>query len=93
MRTFLLLAILITTLLQPLLHSIAILIELLTIMVLIAKYNAFYARRPIITTMITNAVLGGIADTVAQSITAFQARTRSLPASANTKTFFASDGK
>ena len=37
-------------------------------------------------------VLGGIADTVAQSITAFKMRSRSLPATTNTRTFIASDG-
>jgi protein Mpv17 len=36
---------------------------------LIAKFNSYYAERPVMTMMITNAVLGGIADTVAQSIT------------------------
>jgi len=36
---------------------------------LIAKFNNYYADRPVLTMMITNAVLGGIADTVAQSIT------------------------
>jgi len=36
---------------------------------LIAKFNSYYYERPVLTMMITNAVLGGIADTVAQSIT------------------------
>ena len=36
---------------------------------LMAKFNSYYAERPVLTMMITNAVLGGIADTVAQSIT------------------------
>jgi len=36
---------------------------------LISKYNNYYHERPVLTMMITNAVLGGIADTVAQSIT------------------------
>lgn len=40
-----------------------------TISRIAAKFNTYYADRPILTMMITNAVLGGIADTVAQSIT------------------------
>jgi len=40
-----------------------------TISRIAAKFNTYYAERPILTMMITNAVLGGIADTVAQSIT------------------------
>lgn len=39
---------------------------------LTAKFNSYYAARPVLTMMITNAVLGGIADTVAQSITAIR---------------------
>lgn len=35
---------------------------------LVQKFEAAYARKPILTTMITNAVLGGIADTTAQII-------------------------
>ena len=46
---------------------------------LIAKFNSYYAAKPVLTTMITNAVLGGIADTVAQSLTAIRTRTKSLP--------------
>lgn len=41
---------------------------------LIAKFNAYYAEKPVLTMMITNAVLGGIADTVAQSLTAIRQR-------------------
>ena len=42
--------------------------------ILIRKFNAYYANRPVFTTMVTNAVLGGIADTVAQTLTAFKRR-------------------
>jgi len=42
--------------------------------ILIRKFNAYYAARPVLTTMITNAVLGGIADTVAQTLQAIQYR-------------------
>lgn len=49
---------------------------------LIAKFNSYYAEKPVLTTMITNAVLGGIADTTAQILTAYKSRRRnstSLP--------------
>lgn len=41
---------------------------------LAAKFNSYYAERPVLTTMVTNAVLGGVADTVAQLITAYRTR-------------------
>lgn len=43
---------------------------------LVRKFTGYYDRRPVFTTMITNAVLGGIADTVAQTLTAFKRRQR-----------------
>lgn len=46
---------------------------------LVTKFNSYYASKPILTTMITNAVLGGIADTVAQTLTAIRMRAKSLP--------------
>lgn len=46
---------------------------------LVTKFNSYYANKPVLTTMITNAVLGGIADTVAQSLTAIRTRAKSLP--------------
>lgn len=57
----------------PLLHTIVLLIEMAVTMRLASRFNAFYAERPVLTTMVTNAVLGGIADTVAQTITAYKA--------------------
>ncbi|KAL8665448.1 MAG: hypothetical protein Q9168_007694, partial [Polycauliona sp. 1 TL-2023] len=41
---------------------------------LAAKFNSYYADRPVLTITITNAILGGIADTVAQTLTAVRAR-------------------
>lgn len=41
---------------------------------LTARFNAYYDQRPVLTMMVTNAILGGIADTVAQSITAVRQR-------------------
>jgi hypothetical protein len=46
---------------------------------LFAKFNSYYGSKPVLTTMITNAVLGGIADTVAQTLTAIRTRAKSLP--------------
>lgn len=56
----------------PLLHFVIFLIEMAVISRLAAKFNGYYADRPVLTMMITNAVLGGIADTVAQSITSIR---------------------
>ncbi|KAK0721871.1 hypothetical protein B0T26DRAFT_700535 [Lasiosphaeria miniovina] len=41
---------------------------------LTSRFNAYYDQRPVLTMMVSNAVLGGIADTVAQSITAIRQR-------------------
>ncbi|KAJ9481424.1 hypothetical protein VN97_g12055 [Penicillium thymicola] len=41
-----------------------------------AKFNAYYAEKPLPTTMFTNAVLGGIADTVAQLLTAVKTHSK-----------------
>ncbi|SMQ47005.1 unnamed protein product [Zymoseptoria tritici ST99CH_3D7] len=60
----------------PLLHAIVALIQISMVSILVRKFNAYYTNRPVLTTMITNAVLGGIADTVAQTLTAIRARQR-----------------
>nr|POE47523.1 phosphoglycerate kinase [Quercus suber] len=60
----------------PLLHAIIALLQITMVSILIRKFNYHYASRPVFTTMITNAVLGGIADTVAQTLTAFRQRQR-----------------
>ncbi|KFY36006.1 hypothetical protein V494_05399 [Pseudogymnoascus sp. VKM F-4513 (FW-928)] len=41
---------------------------------LVAKFHGYYAEHPILTMMASNAVLSGVADTVAQSITAIRER-------------------
>ncbi|KAJ4287855.1 hypothetical protein N0V88_007566 [Collariella sp. IMI 366227] len=41
---------------------------------LTSRFNAYYDERPILTMMVSNSILGGIADTVAQSITAVRER-------------------
>ncbi|KAL1842356.1 hypothetical protein VTJ49DRAFT_5524 [Mycothermus thermophilus] len=58
----------------PLLHGIIILIEMALFARLTSRFNAYYDERPILTMMVSNAVLGGIADTVAQTITAVRER-------------------
>jgi len=58
----------------PLLHAVVFLIQMAAVSLLVRKYNGYYAQRPVLTTMITNAVLGGIADTVAQTLTAVRQR-------------------
>ncbi|KAI6250409.1 hypothetical protein HI914_02056 [Erysiphe necator] len=57
------------------LHAIVLLLEMASVARLIAKFNNYYADRPLLTMMVTNAILGGIADTVAQSITAIRKTT------------------
>ncbi|PSK37438.1 Protein sym1 [Elsinoe australis] len=56
----------------PLLHILVFITELIMVSLLVRRFNSYYANRPVLTTMITNAVLGGIADTVAQSLTAIK---------------------
>ncbi|CAK7233997.1 hypothetical protein SCUCBS95973_008786 [Sporothrix curviconia] len=53
----------------PLLHAVIFFIEMAIVARLTARFNAYYDERPVLTMMVTNAVLGGIADTVAQTIT------------------------
>ncbi|KAI5862540.1 hypothetical protein GGS23DRAFT_80933 [Durotheca rogersii] len=58
----------------PLLHAVIFFIEMAIIARLASRFNAYYDGRPVLTMMVTNAVLGGIADTVAQTITSVQQR-------------------
>ncbi|KAL1954657.1 hypothetical protein VTO42DRAFT_851 [Malbranchea cinnamomea] len=57
---------------------------------LASKFNSYYAEKPVLTTMVTNAILGGIADTVAQTITAFRARAKRNRKPSNTTDDFVS---
>ncbi|KAL8899960.1 MAG: hypothetical protein Q9207_005931 [Kuettlingeria erythrocarpa] len=59
---------------QPLLHAIVLLIEMIVISRLAAKFNSYYGDRPVLTITITNVMLGGIADTIAQTLTAIRSR-------------------
>ncbi|EFX01729.1 integral membrane protein mpv17 pmp22 family [Grosmannia clavigera kw1407] len=52
---------------------------------LATRFNTRYEERPVLTMMVTNAVLGGIADTVAQSITSIRTRQQSLGRDADAK--------
>ncbi|KAI9674778.1 MAG: hypothetical protein M1817_001682 [Caeruleum heppii] len=58
----------------PLLHAIVFLIEMVIVSRLVAKFSSYYADKPVLTMMVTNAALAGIADTVAQSLTAIRQR-------------------
>ncbi|GAB7350950.1 hypothetical protein MBLNU459_g1456t1 [Dothideomycetes sp. NU459] len=55
------------------------------ITLLVARFNSYYAARPVLTTMITNAILGGVADTVAQTLTAVRQRAVRKPGGPNAK--------
>ncbi|KAF7552081.1 hypothetical protein G7046_g7534 [Stylonectria norvegica] len=67
----------------PLLHTIVLLIEMALVARLTARYNAYYDERPLMTMMVTNAILGGIADTVAQTITSIRERALRKPGGIN----------
>jgi len=58
----------------PLLNLIIFLIEMSLFARLTSRFNAYYDERPVLTMMVSNAVLGGIADTVAQTITSVRQR-------------------
>ncbi|PNY29001.1 Protein sym1 [Tolypocladium capitatum] len=62
----------------PLLHAVIFLIEMALVARLTARFNSYYEE--LVTMMVTNAILGGIADTVAQSITAIRQRGLHKPA-------------
>ncbi|KAI9816402.1 MAG: hypothetical protein M1832_005069 [Thelocarpon impressellum] len=56
---------------------------------LMAKFNSYYAEKPVLTMMITNAVLGGVADTVAQSLTVIRQRAIRKPGGVSKDDFVA----
>lgn len=58
----------------PLLHAIIFLIEMALFARLSSRFNSYYDRRPVLTMMVSNAILGGLADTVAQTITSVRLR-------------------
>jgi len=47
---------------------------MMVVSILTRRFNSYYAARPVLTTMITNAILGGIADTTAQTISSIRTR-------------------
>ncbi|KAK3352738.1 hypothetical protein B0T25DRAFT_191981 [Lasiosphaeria hispida] len=59
---------------RPLLHAIIFLIEMALFARLSSRFNSYYDRRPVLTMMVSNAILGGLADTVAQTITSVRLR-------------------
>ncbi|KAK0715466.1 hypothetical protein B0H67DRAFT_489140 [Lasiosphaeris hirsuta] len=58
----------------PLLHVIIFFIEMALFARLSSRFNSYYDRRPVLTMMVSNAILGGLADTVAQTITSVRLR-------------------
>ncbi|KAI2621834.1 hypothetical protein GGR54DRAFT_83732 [Hypoxylon sp. NC1633] len=63
----------------PVLHAVIFFIEMAIIARLVLRFNAYYDERPVLTMMVTNAVLGGVADTVAQTITSIRERALRKP--------------
>lgn len=68
----------------PALHLTIFLVEMAIVSRIISRFNGLYEERPLLTMMVTNAVLGGIADTVAQSITAIRQRALRKPGGIST---------
>ncbi|EAQ87461.1 hypothetical protein CHGG_04080 [Chaetomium globosum CBS 148.51] len=58
----------------PLLHAIIFFIEMALFARLTSRFNSYYDERPLLTMMVTNSILGGVADTVAQTITSIRER-------------------
>ncbi|TID21820.1 hypothetical protein E6O75_ATG05215 [Venturia nashicola] len=73
----------------PLLHAIVYLLEIMFISILTRRYNSYYAARPVLTTMIINAILGGIADTTAQTLTAIREKAVRKPGGPDKDDFIA----
>ncbi|KAK1979638.1 Mpv17/PMP22 family protein [Colletotrichum cereale] len=67
----------------PLLHAVIALIEMVLVARLVSKFNQYYDERPLLTMMVTNAILGGIADTTAQTITALRLKAVRKPGGLN----------
>ncbi|KAK2061956.1 Mpv17/PMP22 family protein [Colletotrichum caudatum] len=67
----------------PLLHAVVALIEMALVARLVSKFNQYYDERPLLTMMVTNAILGGIADTTAQTITALRLKAVRKPGGVN----------
>jgi len=73
----------------PLLCAIVFLIELTMVGFLIRRFNSYYAARPVLTTMVTNAILGGVADTLAQSLTSIRQKAVRKPGGVGNEDFLA----
>jgi len=67
----------------PLLHAVIAFIEMALVARLVSKFNQYYDERPLLTMMVTNAILGGIADTTAQTITALRLKAVRKPGGLN----------
>lgn len=73
----------------PLLHALIFLFQMAIVSILTRRFNSYYAARPVLTTMITNAVLGGVADTVAQTLTSIRQKASRKSGGVHKDDFFA----
>lgn len=69
----------------PLLHTIVIFVQFITMARLMARFDHYYETRPLLTMMITNSILGGVADTCAQILTSIRERAVRKPGGATEK--------
>ncbi|KAF8474709.1 hypothetical protein BDZ91DRAFT_711551 [Kalaharituber pfeilii] len=58
----------------PLLHTIILSVYLFTMARLMSRFDYYYETKPLLTMMVTNSILNGIADTAAQAITSIRER-------------------
>jgi len=63
----------------PLLGLIILLIQMAAVTKMMARFDSYYESKPVLTMMITNSILNGIADTVAQTVTAIRERAMRKP--------------
>jgi len=58
----------------PLLNTIVFILEMAVIGIIARRFDSYFDSRPVMTMMATNCILNGIADTVAQTVTAVRRR-------------------
>ncbi|KAH8148691.1 uncharacterized protein LAJ45_07402 [Morchella importuna] len=69
----------------PLVHAIIMLAEIVGLAQLAFQFDLHFAAKPILTMMVTNAILGGVADTVAQIVSSVQAKSLRKPLDSSKK--------
>ncbi|KAF8253109.1 hypothetical protein K440DRAFT_277136 [Wilcoxina mikolae CBS 423.85] len=68
----------------PVLNTIILFLEMAIVAQLVRRYDHYFDTRPILTMMVTNSILNGIADTVAQTVTAVRRRSALSSSTSNT---------